>query len=93
MLNVAGRCMLTCVLAHTTPLWLPHYRWVPIKERSRSLSLVYSGMYSGSVLGLALRCALPASAKNSTSLELQLAARRSNHNNAFLQRPAPFDRC
>ena len=29
-------------------------RWVPIKERSRSLSLVYSGMYTGSMLGLAL---------------------------------------
>ncbi|EFN57500.1 hypothetical protein CHLNCDRAFT_143059 [Chlorella variabilis] len=29
-------------------------KWVPIKERSRSLSLVYSGMYTGSMLGLAL---------------------------------------
>eukprot|EP00887_Chlorella_sp_A99_P000918 scaffold5.g918.t1 len=29
-------------------------KWVPVKERSRSLSLVYSGMYSGSTLGLAL---------------------------------------
>ena len=29
-------------------------RWVPVKERSRSLALVYSGMYSGSILGLAL---------------------------------------
>ena len=29
-------------------------RWVPTKERSRSLALVYSGMYSGSILGLAL---------------------------------------
>lgn len=29
-------------------------KWVPVKERSRSLALVYSGMYSGSVLGLAL---------------------------------------
>ena len=29
-------------------------RWVPVQERSRSLALVYSGMYSGSVLGLAL---------------------------------------
>eukprot|EP00252_Welwitschia_mirabilis_P022890 TRINITY_DN6324_c0_g1_i1.p1 TRINITY_DN6324_c0_g1~~TRINITY_DN6324_c0_g1_i1.p1 ORF type:complete len:592 (-),score=91.91 TRINITY_DN6324_c0_g1_i1:472-2247(-) len=28
-------------------------RWVPIKERSRSLALVYSGMYLGSVTGLA----------------------------------------
>jgi predicted MFS family arabinose efflux permease len=27
---------------------------VPIKERSRSLSLVYSGMYTGSMLGLAV---------------------------------------
>ena len=29
-------------------------RWVPVKERSRSLALVYSGMYTGSILGLAL---------------------------------------
>jgi len=29
-------------------------RWVPRQERSRSLSLVYSGMYAGSVAGLAL---------------------------------------
>ena len=28
-------------------------RWVPVRERSRSLSLVYSGMYLGSVTGLA----------------------------------------
>ncbi|KAK9906613.1 hypothetical protein WJX75_004949 [Coccomyxa subellipsoidea] len=28
-------------------------RWVPVQERSRSLALVYSGMYTGSVLGLA----------------------------------------
>lgn len=28
-------------------------RWVPVKERSRSLALVYSGMYLGSVTGLA----------------------------------------
>uniref|UniRef100_A0A7S3UAN0 Major facilitator superfamily (MFS) profile domain-containing protein n=1 Tax=Picocystis salinarum TaxID=88271 RepID=A0A7S3UAN0_9CHLO len=28
-------------------------KWMPKKERSRSLSLVYSGMYTGSVLGLA----------------------------------------
>ena len=27
-------------------------RWVPVKERSRSLSLVYSGMFLGSILGL-----------------------------------------
>eukprot|EP00884_Botryococcus_braunii_P011165 jgi/Botrbrau1/20049/Bobra.200_1s0054.1 len=27
-------------------------RWVPIRERSRSLALVYSGMYVGSILGL-----------------------------------------
>ena len=27
-------------------------RWVPVQERSRSLSLVYSGMYMGSVFGL-----------------------------------------
>ncbi|MEW5304178.1 MAG: hypothetical protein WDW36_006809 [Sanguina aurantia] len=29
-------------------------RWVPIKERSRSLALVYSGMFMGSILGLGL---------------------------------------
>ena len=29
-------------------------RWVPVRERSRSLSLVYSGMYTGSMLGLAM---------------------------------------
>ncbi|KAL0035485.1 hypothetical protein WJX77_008313 [Trebouxia sp. C0004] len=29
-------------------------RWVPVGERSRSLALVYSGMYSGSIMGLAL---------------------------------------
>lgn len=29
-------------------------RWVPVKERSRSLALVYSGMYTGSILGLAV---------------------------------------
>ncbi|KAK9845365.1 hypothetical protein WJX81_004554 [Elliptochloris bilobata] len=29
-------------------------RWVPVRERSRSLALVYSGMYSGSILGLGL---------------------------------------
>jgi ACS family sodium-dependent inorganic phosphate cotransporter len=28
-------------------------RWVPVEERSRSLALVYSGMYLGSVTGLA----------------------------------------
>ena len=28
-------------------------KWVPVSERSRSLSLVYSGMYLGSVTGLA----------------------------------------
>lgn len=29
-------------------------KWVPVGERSRSLALVYSGMYLGSVLGLSL---------------------------------------
>eukprot|EP00889_Picochlorum_renovo_P000671 jgi/Picre1/27701/NNA_000665.t1 len=29
-------------------------KWIPVKERSRSLSLVYSGMYTGSVIGLGL---------------------------------------
>lgn len=29
-------------------------RWVPASERSRSLALVYSGMYTGSMLGLGL---------------------------------------
>lgn len=28
-------------------------KWIPVAERSRSLSLVYSGMYLGSVTGLA----------------------------------------
>lgn len=28
-------------------------KWVPVTERSRSLALVYSGMYLGSVTGLA----------------------------------------
>jgi ACS family sodium-dependent inorganic phosphate cotransporter len=28
-------------------------RWVPVSERSRSLAFVYSGMYLGSVTGLA----------------------------------------
>nr|DAD18948.1 TPA_asm: hypothetical protein HUJ06_020411 [Nelumbo nucifera] len=28
-------------------------KWVPVSERSRSLALVYSGMYLGSVIGLA----------------------------------------
>ncbi len=29
-----------------------HCRWVPVRERSRSLALVYSGMFIGSILGL-----------------------------------------
>lgn len=29
-------------------------RWVPVKERSRSLALVYSGMFIGSILGLVI---------------------------------------
>lgn len=29
-------------------------RWVPVKERSRSLALVYSGMFLGSIVGLSL---------------------------------------
>lgn len=29
-------------------------RWIPVQERSRSLSLIYSGMYMGSVFGLLL---------------------------------------
>ncbi|KAG1361332.1 Sodium-dependent phosphate transport protein 1, chloroplastic [Cocos nucifera] len=29
-------------------------KWIPVSERSRSLALVYSGMYLGSVAGLAL---------------------------------------
>lgn len=28
-------------------------KWIPVVERSRSLALVYSGMYLGSVTGLA----------------------------------------
>ena len=27
-------------------------KWIPVSERSRSLALVYSGMYLGSVTGL-----------------------------------------
>eukprot|EP00882_Tetradesmus_deserticola_P033934 GHRQ01038807.1.p1 GENE.GHRQ01038807.1~~GHRQ01038807.1.p1 ORF type:complete len:315 (+),score=126.96 GHRQ01038807.1:31-975(+) len=33
-------------------------RWVPVAERSRSLSLVYSGMFIGSIAGLAVSPAL-----------------------------------
>eukprot|EP00270_Netrium_digitus_P008353 TRINITY_DN2494_c0_g1_i1.p1 TRINITY_DN2494_c0_g1~~TRINITY_DN2494_c0_g1_i1.p1 ORF type:complete len:673 (+),score=143.62 TRINITY_DN2494_c0_g1_i1:86-2020(+) len=33
-------------------------KWVPVSERSRSLALVYSGMYSGSVAGLSISPAL-----------------------------------
>ncbi|KAG6434415.1 hypothetical protein SASPL_106048 [Salvia splendens] len=33
-------------------------RWIPVSERSRSLALVYSGMYLGSVAGLAASPAL-----------------------------------
>ncbi|KAH6756451.1 Major facilitator superfamily protein [Perilla frutescens var. hirtella] len=33
-------------------------RWIPVSERSRSLALVYSGMYLGSVTGLAVSPAL-----------------------------------
>lgn len=29
-------------------------KWIPVSERSRSLALVYSGMYLGSVTGLAV---------------------------------------
>lgn len=36
-------------------------RWVPASERSRSLALVYSGMYTGSMLGLGLSPGLIAS--------------------------------
>jgi len=28
-------------------------KWIPVSERSRSLAVVYSGMYLGSVIGLA----------------------------------------
>ena len=38
-----------------------YYRWVPVSERSRSLSLVYSGMFIGSIMGLALSPAMIAS--------------------------------
>lgn len=31
----------------------PYNRWIPVRERSRSLALVYSGMYTGSIVGLA----------------------------------------
>uniref|UniRef100_A0A1D1XCL2 Putative anion transporter 4, chloroplastic n=1 Tax=Anthurium amnicola TaxID=1678845 RepID=A0A1D1XCL2_9ARAE len=33
-------------------------KWIPVSERSRSLALVYSGMYLGSVIGLAFSPAL-----------------------------------
>ncbi|KAJ1403525.1 MFS transporter superfamily [Sesbania bispinosa] len=33
-------------------------KWIPVSERSRSLALVYSGMYLGSVTGLAISPAL-----------------------------------
>lgn len=33
-------------------------RWVPVSERARSLSFVYSGMYAGSIAGLATAPAL-----------------------------------
>eukprot|EP00892_Ulva_mutabilis_P007554 jgi/Ulvmu1/5170/UM021_0187.1 len=36
-------------------------RWVPASERSRSLALVYSGMYTGSMLGLGVSPGLIAS--------------------------------
>lgn len=29
-------------------------KWIPVSERSRALALVYSGMYLGSVTGLAI---------------------------------------
>lgn len=29
-------------------------KWIPVSERSRSLALVYSGMYLGSVIGLGI---------------------------------------
>lgn len=29
-------------------------KWIPVSERSRSLAMVYSGMYLGSVIGLGL---------------------------------------
>ena len=38
----------------SSPLLLMVCRWVPVKERSRSLALVYSGMFLGSILGLSL---------------------------------------
>lgn len=33
-------------------------KWIPVAERSRALALVYSGMYLGSVTGLAVSPAL-----------------------------------
>jgi hypothetical protein len=46
-----SRNSLTRILRHACLL---SRRWVPVQERSRSLALVYSGMYTGSILGLAL---------------------------------------
>lgn len=56
-------CFSYLVLPLLPPL-LPHppkNRWVPVSERSRSLSLVYSGMFIGSIMGLSLSPAMIAS--------------------------------
>ena len=45
------------MLSHALPPPLPYARpcrWVPVRERSRSLAFVYSGMFLGSICGLAL---------------------------------------
>ena len=43
------------VLRNVTRFFLaPACRWVPLQERSRSLAMVYSGMYAGSIAGLSL---------------------------------------
>lgn len=71
---------------HSSPGFLqlvprPPCRWVPVRERSRSLSLVYSGMYTGSMLGLALspqvrRCAVGCLAGSAGTAHFPAAVRR-----------------
>jgi MFS family permease len=54
LLTGARRCCNCCCWCYNQP----NRRWVPVAERSRSLSLVYSGMFIGSILGLALSPAM-----------------------------------
>ena len=52
--HILSRTSLPCLILTTNPSLPVSIRWVPIKERSRSLALVYSGMFVGSILGLSL---------------------------------------